>query len=258
MAVTLVTTPGAVNANSYATVAEAAAYFEARSALDPPWDDADDPAAMLVMATRVLNAFVQALRVYVPGPPAHYVVRRAWTGSPASPTQRLAWPRLGMYTLNGHPIDFGITNSVAAATVVTTDAAHGLQTGQQVFIVDSDSTPSLDGAHTITVLSSTTFSVPVTVTVAGTAGRVTYIPQDLKDAQIELAGQLLATDRTLDNDIQTLGITSVRAGSVALSFKEMISHHVLPEAVWMLMPATWLTDELYEQAISALFDVVSE
>ncbi len=64
-------------------------------------------------------------------------------------------------------------NSVAQETVVTTSAAHGFRDGQSVVISGSDSTPVIDGAHRVTVLSATTFSIPVTVTVAGAAGTVT-------------------------------------------------------------------------------------
>lgn len=63
-------------------------------------------------------------------------------------------------------------NTVAGATVVTTTADHGLASGQAVTISGSNSTPTIDGARLVTVLTSTTFSIPVTVTVAGTAGSV--------------------------------------------------------------------------------------
>jgi len=63
-------------------------------------------------------------------------------------------------------------NTAANPTVVTTSAAHGLTTGQMVVISGTNSTPSLNGSYFVTVLSSTTFSVPVSVSVAGTAGSV--------------------------------------------------------------------------------------
>jgi hypothetical protein len=58
--------------------------------------------------------------------------------------------------------------SAAAAAVVTTSGNHGLTTGDIVQIFDTDSTPSIDGERIVTVLSPTTFSVPVTTTVVGT------------------------------------------------------------------------------------------
>jgi len=69
------------------------------------------------------------------------------------------------------------------------------------------------------------------------------IPYDLKNAQSELAGQLLMGDRTLDNDISIQGITSLKAGSVSLTFKDVIEAKVLPDAVLNLMPPSWFTDE---------------
>ena len=79
------------------------------------------------------------------------------------------------------------------------------------------------------------------------------IPQELKDATAELAGQLGNSDRTLDNDISAQGITSIKAGSVALTFKDMIESHVLPDAVWMLMPASWFTNEIVSYSVTSNF-----
>ena len=67
-------------------------------------------------------------------------------------------------------------NSLANPTVVTTAVAHGLTTGDLVFFSGSNSTPVIDGSRAVTVISTTTFSVPVNVTVAGTAG--TYVRDD--------------------------------------------------------------------------------
>ncbi len=62
------------------------------------------------------------------------------------------------------------SNTVANPTVVTTALAHGLGTGDIIQIFSSNSTPTINGQQTVTVLSPTTFSVPVHVTIAGTAG----------------------------------------------------------------------------------------
>jgi hypothetical protein len=198
MAAVIDASVGGVASNSYATAAEAATYFETRIPLPIPWV-ASGQEAVLIMATRVLDALAQPYKTFFAGPPPYYRVRRAWTGTPATTTQRLAWPRVGMYDANGNLIPSNV------------------------------------------------------------------IPQALKDAQAELAGQLLSADRTLDNDIVAQGITSIRAGSVALSFKEGggTSSQVIPDAVYNLMPVSWLTDETYETVYDAsdssiLFDVVSK
>lgn len=188
MAVTIIATPGAANANSFITEAEATAYFDARLPLPTPWEDADDPTAALAMAARLLNAIAQPRRRLVG---EYYITSRQWTGVPATVTQVLAWPRIGMYDINGNLI---------APTV---------------------------------------------------------IPQALKDAQAELAGQLVITDTSLDNEASVSGISSVKAGSVAVTFKDMIQSHVIPDAVWLLMPESWFTAEIYEPAVSAMFDMLS-
>jgi hypothetical protein len=61
-------------------------------------------------------------------------------------------------------------NTVAAATVITTSAAHGMATDDTVVITGSNSTPSINGTFAVTVLSTTTFSITVRVTSAGSAG----------------------------------------------------------------------------------------
>lgn len=194
---TIIATVGGVDSNSFCTLAEANAYFDSRLPLPTPWEEAEFPEAALIQATRVLDSFVQPMRIYYPAGPTggsrpYYLVRRAWTGAPATTTQRLSWPRTGMYDANGN-------------------------------------------------------AIPADV-----------IPEELKFAQAELAGQLIMADTTLDNDTRVQGIKSVKAGSVAITFSDMIMQHVLPDAVWMLLPHSWLTDEKYEPVHSALFDVVSE
>jgi len=67
-----------------------------------------------------------------------------------------------------------VSNSIANPSIVTTTGAHGLTTGQSVTISSVvGSSPTINGQRIITVLSPTTFSIPVSVTVAGTGGRVT-------------------------------------------------------------------------------------
>jgi hypothetical protein len=63
-----------------------------------------------------------------------------------------------------------LSNTLANPTVITTIGAHGLVNGQKVFISGSNSTPTINGERVATVISTTTFSVPVNVSIAGTAG----------------------------------------------------------------------------------------
>lgn len=61
------------------------------------------------------------------------------------------------------------SNTLANPTVVTS-IGHGLVTGDTIVIGGSNCTPTIDGSRVITRLSDDTFSVPVNVTGAGTAG----------------------------------------------------------------------------------------
>jgi hypothetical protein len=55
-------------------------------------------------------------------------------------------------------------------TSITTGAPHGFFSGTVVAITSTDSDPVIDGEHTITVTSPTTFTIPVEVTTAGSVG----------------------------------------------------------------------------------------
>lgn len=76
------------------------------------------------------------------------------------------------YTLYDGNRSIPITsNSLANPSVVTTPIAHGLTTGDVIFIAGViTSSPTINGQRTVTVISPTTFSVPVNVTTAGTGG----------------------------------------------------------------------------------------
>lgn len=67
-----------------------------------------------------------------------------------------------------------VSSSVATATVITTLEPHRFVSGDTVGIAGHvGSTPAIDGSHVLTVLTPTTFSIPVTVTIAGTGGTAT-------------------------------------------------------------------------------------
>ncbi len=184
MALTLVATAGAADANSYLTEEEADSIFEARLHTSL-WDDADDedkPKA-LAMATKVLDRMLMPGEEYVQnGDSPYYRVRPTWTGMVATTTQALAWPRAGMYDANGNAIAEDV------------------------------------------------------------------IPGDLKEATAELALQLLAGDRTLDNDVAVQGLTGLRVGSISLSFKDLIEAKVIPDAVWNALVPSWVTSEVFRPA----------
>ncbi len=76
------------------------------------------------------------------------------------------------YTLDPSQVTIPLTsNSIANPSVVTTPNPHGLTSGDIILISGvSTSSPTINGERTVTVLSTTTFSVPVNVTVGGTGG----------------------------------------------------------------------------------------
>jgi hypothetical protein len=64
-----------------------------------------------------------------------------------------------------------VSEDVTAAAVTTT-AAHGYATGDTVVISGTSSTPSIDGSHIITVISATSFRIPLATTASGAGGSV--------------------------------------------------------------------------------------
>ncbi len=76
------------------------------------------------------------------------------------------------YTLDTSQRVIPITsNTLANPSVVTTPVPHGLTTGQVIFIAGNiTSSPAINGQQTVTVISATTFSVPVNCTTGGTGG----------------------------------------------------------------------------------------
>lgn len=69
------------------------------------------------------------------------------------------------------------------------------------------------------------------------------IPDEVKWAQFELARLLINGDRTEEFDIDTNGITHLRAGPVTLKFKEYNNYGpgVIPQAVWGLLVPSWFS-----------------
>lgn len=65
------------------------------------------------------------------------------------------------------------------------------------------------------------------------------VPKELKEAVSEFALQLIVGDRTLDSEIETQGITSIKAGPVAVEFKDDVRAKVVPDAVRNLLPSWW-------------------
>jgi uncharacterized phiE125 gp8 family phage protein len=95
-------------------------------------------------------------------------VRLSLVAGPASELITLAEARSHLVV---DPAATIVSSSVANPTVITTEEEHGYANGDVVTIANHvGSTPSLNGVHTITVTGARTFTVPVSVSVAGTGG----------------------------------------------------------------------------------------
>lgn len=82
----LISTPGAVDANSYLSVAEADDYFSTRfQSSDTKWADLNDKEALLVTATGILETF-------------------KFGATRTTKEQALSWPRTGLYDHDGYTI----------------------------------------------------------------------------------------------------------------------------------------------------------
>lgn len=81
----LVTTPGATNANAYVSVTNASQYLEDQFLDDSVWLDASDEQKQkaILQATRLLDRLIE------------------WRGYVVNYTQALMWPRSGLYYRNG-------------------------------------------------------------------------------------------------------------------------------------------------------------
>lgn len=105
----LIPTPGAVDANTYASLAEFNAYAAARVPALAWFTTATDPQkeAALQAAARELDACF------------------AWTGSAVDEVQALTWPRSGMLTRNG----FAIATTVIPQDLKNAQCEFALQLG---------------------------------------------------------------------------------------------------------------------------------
>lgn len=95
----------------------------------------------------------------LPGYVDRHTIANRWNGTDERPGE-------GILVRLSH----SITASSDVASTVVTSASHGLTSGDVIYIVNSNTTPTIDGQKTVTVTGANTFTVPVNVTVAGTRG----------------------------------------------------------------------------------------
>lgn len=75
--------------------------------------------------------------------------------------------------------------SVAYPTVVTTSAPHNLLNGDKIIVSGSSSTPTINGVHEITWISSTSFSLNINVTASGSGTAVFKITTEAESSSNE-------------------------------------------------------------------------
>lgn len=175
---TIDATVGGASANSYETLAEAKTYFTTRLPL-AGWDNADSQSGLLIMATRTLDSLLQPRKNFYPaanGKPAYYRISPQWTGLPATATQRLAWPRIGMFDKNGN----AIPSNVIPQDLKDVESEFAGQLGNADRTLDSD--VIVQGITAVRAGS-------VSVSFSGVA-----VPQVLPDAVWNLMPQSWFTD----------------------------------------------------------------
>jgi hypothetical protein len=120
-----------------------------------------------------------------------------------------------------------ITSSSVANPSIITTAAHSFVSGDFVSISGhSGATPNINGTYAVTVLSSTTFSIPVNVTVGGTGGNAALV-----ETVFNTVGELVTVsppgftrnklETTTHNDgaeSNILGIIRQKDGSFRINF----------------------------------------
>lgn len=109
------------------------------------------------------------------------------------------------------------SSSVASPSLITCPCNHGLTTGDSVLIAGhSGSTPTINGERVVTVVSPTTFTIPVNVTVGGTGG--TFVPCKTVSGG---AGYLQVTDVTLGGYTNVL--VKVRDSADDITYGDLLS-----------------------------------
>ncbi len=153
MPVTIIETPGAANANSYESLTEFKTYLGLRLHLTAAVtalltaDPNDLLPKSLIAATRGLDQILTKFkRLEIlqskKGIDKFYVVRPYWTGSVATATQALAWPRESMYDRN---------NNLIADTVIPQDLKDAESEFALVWLA---SDPTADNAVVVQGLTS--------------------------------------------------------------------------------------------------------
>lgn len=164
MALTLVATAGATNANSYATIAQADAYHE-RHPYGSTWHDQEVPVReqALVWATALLDRHVE------------------WFGLIASSTQALRWPRTSTADRDGRPVS-GATIP-AALQDVTAELAR--------WLLESDRTAESEAAAAGSITGLKVGSVEINYGAGGSTSATVDVLPDAVVAMLAPLGSIV-------------------------------------------------------------------
>lgn len=165
------------------------------------------------------------------------------------------------------------STSVGFPTIVTTASAHGLATGTSITISNSTTgIPLLNGTYTATVLSPTTFSIPITSTSPASDG-VTYATM----SQFLIGANDIATATNLALTINFSKLAVASNGSpatslITLAFNNIVASQsvttsnaaafIIPQNVQIIQfdqvpstyqdPDTFVTTPLYVAGVSTI------
>ncbi len=108
-------------------------------------------------------------------------------------------------------------SSAGNPTTITTASNHNLTTGAIVTIYGHTSTPDINGQWPVTVTGATTFTIPVSVDVAGTGGRIGDFDQTAGTNYTVTAKARTADGATMlaYTGASTLSVTSGQPGTLA-------------------------------------------
>jgi hypothetical protein len=105
------------------------------------------------------------------------------------------------------PLTESITAITSGATTQIESAGHGLSTGDNVYIYDTDSTPQILGSYEVTVVDANNFTIPFATTVDGTVG--SYFITSVQSDNEEKANRLYFSKTDLPEAVPLLNYIDV-------------------------------------------------
>lgn len=142
----------------------------------------------------------------------------------------------------GGTISSIVFNSTTS-TLITTSASHQLSNYQMVAITGSNSNPIVDGTWPVTVLSPTTFTIPIQISPSfpGSTGTFTSPNQFQIGATGIITAANLATSITATNILLS---AVALANVVTLSYKNIYTDITSPNTLGFIVPQTFYNNQI--------------